>query len=144
MHPLQLTASAEALSGMYAVLGRRRARILREEMREGSDTFLVGEGGNLERCVLAPCVPVHHVCRVLGWAIWSVRAATRVAECRDMCVWTDVFQPLNTLHLVSWFPGVVLPARRGVLRVGRRNAAAVQRSGIGLSTAQPLGAPAGV
>ncbi len=27
---------------MYAVLGRRRARILREEMREGSDTFLVG------------------------------------------------------------------------------------------------------
>ncbi|GIL84225.1 hypothetical protein Vretifemale_12915, partial [Volvox reticuliferus] len=37
----QLTASAEALSGMYAVLGRRRARILREEMREGSDTFLV-------------------------------------------------------------------------------------------------------
>ncbi|PNW73585.1 hypothetical protein CHLRE_13g564950v5 [Chlamydomonas reinhardtii] len=37
----QLTASAEALSGMYAVLNRRRARILREEMREGSDTFLV-------------------------------------------------------------------------------------------------------
>ncbi|PNH11683.1 Elongation factor Tu GTP-binding domain-containing protein 1, partial [Tetrabaena socialis] len=37
----QLTAGAEALSGMYAVLGRRRSRILREEMREGSDTFLV-------------------------------------------------------------------------------------------------------
>ena len=39
--PAQLTARAEALSGKYAVLNRRRARILREEMREGSDTFLV-------------------------------------------------------------------------------------------------------
>jgi translation elongation factor EF-G len=39
--PPQLSASAEALSGMYAVLGRRRARILREELKEGSDTFLV-------------------------------------------------------------------------------------------------------
>ena len=27
--------------GVYAVLGRRRARILREEMREGSDMFAV-------------------------------------------------------------------------------------------------------
>lgn len=32
---------AEALSGVYAVLGRRRARVLRDEMREGSDTFVV-------------------------------------------------------------------------------------------------------
>ena len=28
-------------AGVYAVLGRRRARILREEMREGSDMFSV-------------------------------------------------------------------------------------------------------
>lgn len=26
---------------MYAVLGRRRSHVLRDEMREGSDTFLV-------------------------------------------------------------------------------------------------------
>lgn len=32
---------ADALSGVYAVLGRRRARVLRDEMREGSDTFVV-------------------------------------------------------------------------------------------------------
>lgn len=30
-----------ARAGVYAVLGRRRARILREEMREGSDMFSV-------------------------------------------------------------------------------------------------------
>ncbi len=32
---------ADALSGVYAVLGRRRARVLRDEMREGSDTFVI-------------------------------------------------------------------------------------------------------
>lgn len=37
----QVQASAEALSGVYAVLGRRRARILAEEMREGSGAFVV-------------------------------------------------------------------------------------------------------
>jgi translation elongation factor EF-G len=36
-----IQSSTEALSGVYAVLGRRRARILREDMREGSDQFLV-------------------------------------------------------------------------------------------------------
>ncbi|KAF5828041.1 hypothetical protein DUNSADRAFT_18295 [Dunaliella salina] len=41
MYLCQVQTTAEALSGTYAVLGRRRARILREEMREGSDTFLV-------------------------------------------------------------------------------------------------------
>ncbi|MEW5312778.1 MAG: hypothetical protein WDW38_004386 [Sanguina aurantia] len=41
MYLCQLQASAEALSGMYAVLGRRRSHVLRDEMREGSDTFLV-------------------------------------------------------------------------------------------------------
>ncbi len=41
MYLAQVQAGAEALSGVYAVLGRRRARILSEEMREGSDTFLV-------------------------------------------------------------------------------------------------------
>ena len=30
-----------AAAGVYAVLGRRRARVLREEMREGSDVFSV-------------------------------------------------------------------------------------------------------
>jgi ribosome assembly protein 1 len=34
-------AAAEALSGCYAALGRRRARILAEEMREGSGAFSV-------------------------------------------------------------------------------------------------------
>lgn len=38
---MQVVTSAEALSGTYAVLGRRRARILREEMREGSGQFQV-------------------------------------------------------------------------------------------------------
>lgn len=33
----EVQTSAEALSGVYAVLGRRRARVLREEMKEGSD-----------------------------------------------------------------------------------------------------------
>lgn len=37
----QVQAAAEALSGVYAVLGRRRARILQEELREGSGAFLV-------------------------------------------------------------------------------------------------------
>jgi ribosome assembly protein 1 len=37
----QLQAAAEALSGVYAVLSRRRARILREELREGSGDFAV-------------------------------------------------------------------------------------------------------
>jgi ribosome assembly protein 1 len=37
----QLQASAEALAGVYAVLSRRRARILREELREGSGDFAV-------------------------------------------------------------------------------------------------------
>ncbi|GAB4820198.1 hypothetical protein N2152v2_007244 [Parachlorella kessleri] len=37
----EVSTSSEALSGVYAVLGRRRARILREEMREGSDYFIV-------------------------------------------------------------------------------------------------------
>ncbi|GAX83661.1 hypothetical protein CEUSTIGMA_g11086.t1 [Chlamydomonas eustigma] len=41
MYLAQVQVGAEALSGVYAVLGRRRARILSEEMREGSDTFLV-------------------------------------------------------------------------------------------------------
>ena len=37
----QVTTSSEGLSAVYAVLGRRRARILREEMREGSDLFSI-------------------------------------------------------------------------------------------------------
>lgn len=37
----QVTTSSEGLSAVYAVLGRRRCRILREEMREGSDLFTV-------------------------------------------------------------------------------------------------------
>jgi ribosome assembly protein 1 len=37
----QVQAAAEALSGVYAVLGRRRARILQEELREGSGAFVV-------------------------------------------------------------------------------------------------------
>lgn len=36
-----MTTSSEGLSAVYAVLGRRRSRILREEMREGSDLFTV-------------------------------------------------------------------------------------------------------
>lgn len=39
--PKQVATSSEGLSAVYAVLGRRRARILREEMREGSDLFTV-------------------------------------------------------------------------------------------------------
>lgn len=41
MYLCQVQAAAEALSGVYASLGRRRARILAEEMREGSGAFLV-------------------------------------------------------------------------------------------------------
>ncbi|KAK9830922.1 hypothetical protein WJX81_005694 [Elliptochloris bilobata] len=37
----EVAAAAEALSGVYAVLGRRRARIVREELREGSGHFSV-------------------------------------------------------------------------------------------------------
>ena len=44
----QVSTSSEALSGTYAVLGRRRSRILREEMREGSDLFI----GALRRVAL--------------------------------------------------------------------------------------------
>jgi ribosome assembly protein 1 len=35
---MPVQASAEALSGMYAVLNRRRARILREEVRQAAVT----------------------------------------------------------------------------------------------------------
>eukprot|EP00958_Prasinococcus_capsulatus_P015438 scaffold1644_cov357-Prasinococcus_capsulatus_cf.AAC.3 len=41
MYLCEVSASAEALGGVYAVLGRRRARILKEDMREGSATFVV-------------------------------------------------------------------------------------------------------
>eukprot|EP00798_Chlamydomonas_sp_ICE-L_P013599 gene13599-19472_t len=41
MYLCEVQTAAEALSGTYAVLGRRRSRILREEMREGSDVFMV-------------------------------------------------------------------------------------------------------
>ena len=37
----QVATSSEALSGVYAALGRRRSRILSEDMREGSDTFII-------------------------------------------------------------------------------------------------------
>lgn len=37
----EVTTAAEALAGTYAALNRRRARILREDMREGSDLFTV-------------------------------------------------------------------------------------------------------
>ena len=41
----EVATSSEGLSAVYAVLGRRRARILREEMREGSDLFTGEEQG---------------------------------------------------------------------------------------------------
>lgn len=41
MYLCEVSSSAEALAGVYAVLRRRRSRILRDEMREGSDTFIV-------------------------------------------------------------------------------------------------------
>ncbi len=37
----EITTSSEGLSAVYAVLGRRRSRVLREEMREGSDLFTI-------------------------------------------------------------------------------------------------------
>lgn len=37
----EITTSSEGLSAIYAVLGRRRSRVLREEMREGSDLFTI-------------------------------------------------------------------------------------------------------
>eukprot|EP00873_Tetraselmis_striata_P038957 jgi/Tetstr1/459221/TSEL_000031.t1 len=41
MYLCEVAASSEALSGVYAVLGRRRARIQSEEIREGSNTFII-------------------------------------------------------------------------------------------------------
>lgn len=35
----EISTSSEGLAPVYAVLGRRRGRVLREEMREGSDVF---------------------------------------------------------------------------------------------------------
>jgi len=37
----EVSTSSEGLSAVYAVLGRRRARVLREELREGSDVFTI-------------------------------------------------------------------------------------------------------
>lgn len=37
----EVATSSEALGGVYAVLGRRRAKVIREEMREGSDFFTI-------------------------------------------------------------------------------------------------------
>lgn len=37
----EVSTSAEALSAVYAVLGRRRGRVLREELREGSGLFTI-------------------------------------------------------------------------------------------------------
>ncbi|CAG9462272.1 unnamed protein product [Pedinophyceae sp. YPF-701] len=39
MYMCEVTTSAEALSGVYALLGRRRARIIHEEAREGTNLF---------------------------------------------------------------------------------------------------------
>ncbi|GMH33552.1 hypothetical protein BSKO_01386 [Bryopsis sp. KO-2023] len=41
MYLCEVSSASESLSGVYAVLSRRRSRILREEMREGSDLFTV-------------------------------------------------------------------------------------------------------
>lgn len=40
MYLAEMVTSSEGLSALYAVLGRRRARVLREELREGSDLFM--------------------------------------------------------------------------------------------------------
>lgn len=37
----EVSTSSDGLSAVYAVLGRRRARVLREELREGSDLFTI-------------------------------------------------------------------------------------------------------
>lgn len=37
----EVSASVEVLSGVYSVISRRRGRILQEELREGSDMFIV-------------------------------------------------------------------------------------------------------
>ena len=37
----EVATSSEGLSAVYAVLGRRRSRVLREELREGSDLFTI-------------------------------------------------------------------------------------------------------
>jgi ribosome assembly protein 1 len=37
----EISTSSEGLAPVYAVLGRRRGRVLREEMREGSDVFSI-------------------------------------------------------------------------------------------------------
>lgn len=41
MYFCELNTSTEHLGSMYAVLGRRRARVLKEEMQEGSPLFTV-------------------------------------------------------------------------------------------------------
>ncbi|KAL6770647.1 EFG13 [Auxenochlorella protothecoides x Auxenochlorella symbiontica] len=41
MYLCEIATSSEGLSAVYTVLGRRRARVLREELREGSDLFMV-------------------------------------------------------------------------------------------------------
>lgn len=41
MYLCEISSTAEALSGVYASLGRRRSRILREDMQEGSNLFIV-------------------------------------------------------------------------------------------------------
>ena len=37
----EVSTSVEGLSGVYSVMSRRRGRILQEELREGSDMFIV-------------------------------------------------------------------------------------------------------
>lgn len=37
----EITATSEALSGVYGVLLRRRSRIIREELHEGCDKFTI-------------------------------------------------------------------------------------------------------
>ncbi|KAK9869094.1 hypothetical protein WJX84_011258 [Apatococcus fuscideae] len=37
----EVATASEALSGVYAVLGQRRAKVLQEQMREGSDVFSI-------------------------------------------------------------------------------------------------------
>ncbi|CAL8464184.1 g3719 [Coccomyxa elongata] len=37
----ELSSTSDVLSGTYAVLGKRRARVVREELREGSDLFSI-------------------------------------------------------------------------------------------------------
>ena len=102
------TPKAAPAAGVYAVLGRRRARVLREEMREGSDVFSVHAWLPAEASfgfvneMRARSSGGASVSLLLShWERLQASSATKVTvsnSCRPMCTWWLCMHSEDCVH----------------------------------------------